>query len=339
MLLAILALSLPNQMSAQQYQILELRPLSGYSQSSAVSINEFGDVAGASSNGDLFSSQGTTWADGTSRSLGFMAKGTYCSAADINNLGVAVGSANSGDPRPLAAVFGGRQAVSVSKGAFNSHAVHISDSGVITGNYTKGTALWQPAIWTPDARKEGRYQQVLLPAYPDSLDNSVFNANESGEAVGFVASASLGQRASIWSNDRRHSISILDQIGNEYGSIANAINEGSQVVGTIFVGNGPLPAMWDLSSQRSFELPLPVGDQTGRATDINDLGDVVGQVGLEDRPVAWIGNEIVDLNIASDSESQGWILLNATRINNSGWIVGDGLYQGQARGFVLKPLQ
>jgi len=43
-----------------------------------------------------------------------------------------------------------------------------------------------------------------------------------------------------------------------------------------------------------------------------------------------------DLNTLLPSDS-GWILSNATAINNVGQIVGPGSYQGATRGFVLTP--
>jgi hypothetical protein len=38
------------------------------------------------------------------------------------------------------------------------------------------------------------------------------------------------------------------------------------------------------------------------------------------------------------SSGDGWVLTNASDVNDRGQIVGQGLYQGQLRGFLLTPV-
>lgn len=75
------------------------------------------------------------------------------------------------------------------------------------------------------------------------------------------------------------------------------------------------------------------------AEDVNSAGVVVG--GAKDsagvsRAVRWSGGSIVDLNTEIPAGS-GWQLQSAAAINDNGWIVGSGVYNGVDRGFLLIP--
>ena len=98
---------------------------------------------------------------------------------------------------------------------------------------------------------------------------------------------------------------------------------------------------------------LKTTDAKSRALSVNDFGEVVGWSGTSE----WNGTGTVTTSKAFVSRGigvyapvslndkhfvhglTGWDLAVASSINNQGWIVGIGLKNGQARGFLLRKLQ
>jgi uncharacterized membrane protein len=81
-------------------------------------------------------------------------------------------------------------------------------------------------------------------------------------------------------------------------------------------------------------LPSLPGAQESRAESINDAGQIVGTSG--GRAVLWQNGRILDLNAHLPKDS-GWVLKDATAINNHGWIVGRGTREGIPFVFLLTP--
>ncbi|MFO0909973.1 MAG: PEP-CTERM sorting domain-containing protein [Isosphaeraceae bacterium] len=82
------------------------------------------------------------------------------------------------------------------------------------------------------------------------------------------------------------------------------------------------------------------GTTSSVAYGINNLNQVVGSAsdaaGFSRAFLYTDAAGLVDLNSLID-RSSGWVLTSAHGINDSGQIVGNGLFQGQARAFVLTP--
>lgn len=77
------------------------------------------------------------------------------------------------------------------------------------------------------------------------------------------------------------------------------------------------------------------------ALGINNAGQVVGRYGNasgNERAFTTINGEMTDLNTVIALNS-GWLLLDATDINNSGYIVGSGVTSsGRIHAFLLTPV-
>ena len=84
---------------------------------------------------------------------------------------------------------------------------------------------------------------------------------------------------------------------------------------------------------------------SGDAAAINDAGSVVGTArshgpdGQVLRAYLWRRGEIVDLNDRVAQGGEGWVLEQATSINNRGEIVGHGTHDGKSAAFRLTPLK
>jgi probable HAF family extracellular repeat protein len=121
-------------------------------------------------------------------------------------------------------------------------------------------------------------------------------------------------------------------------SSAQDLNARGQVVGVSSTsGQTNLhPFLWDHGVMRDLGT---LGGNYGTALGINNLGQVVGTSNLPSNQAhAFIYSEgrMIDLNnmIAPDS---GWILYQASAINNSGQIVGVGRIGNQTHAFLLTP--
>ena len=73
---------------------------------------------------------------------------------------------------------------------------------------------------------------------------------------------------------------------------------------------------------------------------INDNGDVVGASLLANRngqdAFLYSDDRMIDLNTLLSADS-GWQLFDARGINNSGWITGTGIINGQQHAYILRP--
>jgi probable HAF family extracellular repeat protein len=72
---------------------------------------------------------------------------------------------------------------------------------------------------------------------------------------------------------------------------------------------------------------------------INNAGQVVGYAELADGSLhafLWSGGSMRDLNSLIPANS-GWVLEDATGVNDAGQICGDGTHKGKTRAFLLTP--
>lgn len=170
--------------------------------------------------------------------------------------------------------------------------------------------------------------------------------NAAGVAVGSTSVDSI-DKAAVFQND----VTILDlqgvplpppPRGGSFSSRASSINTGSQIVGNIqLVSGSPFRTSWAFLHAQGAATPLKgLGGFETTANDINDLGIIVGSATTAEgatHAVIFEGTTAVDLNTRITSGGDGWVLDSAKALNNAGEIVGQGLKNGQARAFLLKP--
>lgn len=135
----------------------------------------------------------------------------------------------------------------------------------------------------------------------------------------------------------------LGALSPDDNSIANDINEKSQVVGSSsrqrLIGEKRDPPrhafLWERG--RMSDLGALPNAENSEADAINNHGAIVGKSG--GRAVLWKNGRIRDLNDLIPKDS-GWTLVEAHDINDKGQIVGDGRKGdgGELRAFLLTPV-
>lgn len=119
-------------------------------------------------------------------------------------------------------------------------------------------------------------------------------------------------------------------------SYVAALNDKGQVVGEGDIRKDVSHALlW--SGGKVIDLGALPGQKQSSASNINNLGDIVGHSGSEKQhSFLWRNGHMYDLNQLIPRGS-GWVLEMATSINDRGQIVGHGTYRGKNGAFLLSP--
>lgn len=317
--------------AAQQYAVTRLGVLPGDKVSVAYGINESGQVVGFSGGGFDFGRKAVVWNGGVITPLAHLSGKTYSTAFGINDAGTIAGfsSLGSNGGTDSAAVRWSApdapQDILPGTGAFASG---INASGQITGTYHSATSF-HPYIWQEGAGS------TTLATTDSSYTAGVANAiNAAGQVAGHQKGAFTAFRGVRWTG-APHEIVLADGFDNAQ---ALGINVHGHVVGGIWNAAGDNRAfVWSGAGSAQ---ALPLGDLSdASALAINDAGQIVGEIFDNDRSVArhaalWEAGVAYDLNDLIHPAS-GWELTAAWGINESGQIVGHGVYNGQIEAFLL----
>jgi probable HAF family extracellular repeat protein len=162
--------------------------------------------------------------------------------------------------------------------------------------------------------------------------------NDLNIIAGTSDTASGGSHAALWAVSSKGTVSFLD-LGTLGGtsSQAEAINDLLEVVGSSDTATGTDAFLW---IGKMFDLGN-LGGSFAVANSINNLSVVVGSsntAGDTDvHAFIWTAKKgLVDLNKLIPANS-GWDLQVASSINDSGTIVGAGLFNGASHAFILSP--
>lgn len=219
-------------------------------------------------------------------------------------------------------------------------AAAIAPAGAIAGTVNGAPVILRGAELTPLSVPEGFgfFEPLAL--------------NDAGQAAGVARIDPVpdrSQRAAIVSQDG-DAIVLAAAPGGDT-SAAAAINASGHVAGgPAGLGMHATPGAgrafrYDLSTGETLDLGILPGYTHSRATGIDGAGRVIGVAwgATTDQPFqsAWVWDEtsgMVDLN-SLVPPGAGWLLSDAHGINDTGWIVGQGGFMGQRRGFLLVPVE
>jgi uncharacterized membrane protein len=304
-------------------QVIDLGPLNNY-YTQATSINDNGHVVGGGATACLFDSSGG-WAN---KNLGVLGSGDASRALSINNSGQIVGYAYNrpgvatGTWYARACLFDstghGANKDLGTLGGTTSVAYSINNNGQIVGEADNSSNFSRACLFD----STGRGANINLGS------GYAYSINNNGRIVGSSSGGAV----------------IFDSTGgganiNLGTGTAYSINNNGQIVGSS--GSG-IACIYDPTGGKANISLGALGGSWSSANSINDLGQIAGYAynGSGNQRACLFdptghGNNI-DLNTLI-APSSGWVLTNATCINNNGWIAGYGTHNGNYFGFVLTP--
>jgi len=336
--------SLAAAMDAPKYTVTDLGAIPDNTDSGAFAINNSAQVVGELYNRFPAPTMAFLYENGTMTELGVVPGGENSSANGINETAQIVG-------RSYVTDLGSHRAFLYENGTMtnlgtlpnpgpfgSSEAYDINDSGQVVGysntmeGSTDGLARARGFVY------EGGSMIDLGTLGITNGGSRARAINNSGQIVGEVESPS--NTAFLYENG------TMTDLGKRIGalsSIAMDINDSGQIVGGMRSSSDQREAhafLYDTDGSATDLGTLP-GRNHSVAKAINSSGQVVGLSSLDQSesfaPFLYSGGAMTNLNdlILADS---GWVLIDATDINDSGMIVGWGINpNGDQRAFLLTP--
>jgi probable HAF family extracellular repeat protein len=250
----------------------------------------------------------------------------------------------------------------------NSEAWHINDSGVAVGRAFNSTTEGRAVLWENGQIKNVGGEYLKTPY------SEAWSINNLGRVVGEAGAADQQAKAFLYDNTT-NKVTDIDAAGRQdpahpvfpyQYSEAMGINDHGQVVGWSYRTTDPDPegkAFLYEKGADGTEAVVPLepldGDPYSRARDIDESGRIVGwSRGTEGNgreqfsATIWEDGTVKDLNdlipansrwrLTGDGKIEGWKLVDAYAINESGQIVGSGYKDGndaanQIQAFLLTP--
>jgi probable HAF family extracellular repeat protein len=203
----------------------------------------------------------------------------------------------------------------------------LADNGLATGLSRNAAGVFRPFI----------YDGTMREMTSEAVQIHANGINIHGHVTGSARTSGVNGHAYFFDGTTMHDLgSILGPSSGE------AINDNDWIAGLSHYDDnnpGTRPVVWDGTTLHDIG---NFGGQFGRAWDINNLNQVVGDADLPGLLGAraffyTVGGGRVDLNTRIDPAS-GWILSHARGINDAGMITGMGMRNGVAHGYLLTPV-
>lgn len=209
------------------------------------------------------------------------------------------------------------------------NAAAINDFGVVVGTTQPGACCATQAF----IYKNGAMSLIGTLGGASSSANAI---NNLGQVVGVSDTRThFYQHAFLYTS---HHLFDLGTLGGTYSS-ASAINDRGQIVGESTLPNLASHAFL-YSGGRMHDLGT-LGSTFSRAYGINNFGQVVGLSSTAadptEIPFLYTNGKMVAVNALPGVKESGWVLFDATAINNLGQIVGRGSFNGQQHAYLLTP--
>lgn len=276
----------------------------------AWAINDAGQIAGWSYNAQGDPS-GFLWQNGAITEL--PAFGSESQAYGLNESGLIVGSAITGEDRHAVTWRDGVLTDIGVTAAGRSEAYAVNDSGVIAGKARMANGDSHAVIFT----SAGITDLGTLGG-----ETSVANAiNEQGIIAGMAVATDGSQRAVMWQDGVITDLGTLGGLNAE----AYAINDAGQIVGVSQLPDGANHAtLW-----QNGEI-IDLGDFNGQETEargINNSGVIVGNAMMPENGIAaisWVDGQIVELPTPGGKRNRAFAINNNGEIAGASQVAGEG---------------
>jgi probable HAF family extracellular repeat protein len=325
---------------AQRYRLEPLSIVSEQLDVFATGINKHNQVVGyiIDPHGD---SHAVRWDEGVTLLPSLSAEGGSSEAYRINDGGWIVGKGLTADGFMHATLWRGDQVTDLGtlSGQGASFAQDVSESGVVVGS--SDAAVGQSAFRWTEATGLEDYGNTDPPF---RLAVGGFNGvNNQGLMVGTLYVFGSPYHAA-YARAGDTGLTDLSPPGRESLGMALAVNDAGTMVGYHSSEASGNPQAAIFHDDGSMDFLGALGLEESWAQDVNGPGVIVGRAfsfapGGDLIPKAFVYrdgqmHDLLELAVNGDD----WLLIEAAGINDGGWIVGRGVFQGQVRGYVAIPV-
>ncbi len=298
----------PSATATAAYAVRDVGPSEGAA--TAKDVNLSGSVVGIATGAES-AEEAFVWVGGSARRLGGRA------AHAVNDLGDV-----AGDSGGVAYVWEKGVPIALTYGS----ARGVNNVGDVVGEAVMGPGALRAFLW-----RAGQFFD--LGSLGGEL-SAAYQVNDAGLVAGWAETDAGDIHAFLWGEG------VMEDLGTLGGcaSMAYGLNDLDQVVGYARTADGLDRAfLWDRQGGMR-DLGTLGGYSVAYAAD-ND-GRVVGESATAGHGVhafLWRDGRMLDLNDLLPADS-GWELVRALGINDAGQIVGEGLFRGTKRAFLLAPV-
>lgn len=322
-----------------QYKIIDLGVVSGDVASQGVAMSTNGQYIAGRSLGSQY--HATVWTSaGTVTALPQLAGHNYAEAYGVNDSGAAAGTvaltASGTSPLPVIWQNGTVQQLALPTGQTLGRAYAINNAGTVVGAVNSDIYERAAIFGTTSS------QIITATTSNGSYMSYAYGINDSGLVVGGgIDPSNAAVNVGLVYDSATGSMTSVGYTDGTNGSIAFAVSNSGYVVGASMYNQGSgVPFIW--SAATGIEaIALPTGASSAYAHGVNDEGWVVGVgSGIYAVPFLAEGGTTYTLQQLLGANT-GWNLStntssSAMAIDDSGTIIGTGIYNGQTHAFEME---
>jgi probable HAF family extracellular repeat protein len=334
----VLCLSVSGALAQTKYKIIHIPTAKG-STSSALGLNENGQVVGYSFQGEDYQTFLYVYPSGKIGDIGSLG-GKLKAACAINDSGAIAGYSQDSNGNLQAFSYTEKSGI-ISLGTFDggstSEAFGINDNNQIVGDSATANVAHRPFLYSGKLQDLGIGTSEAADAF-----ETAYGISESGIAVGRYDSGNGIFHGFQWSNGQVKDLGTLG--GSNSEALAISKRTSSLIAGDSDTGNGPTHACaW--SNGNPTDLGVLSGfDKASFARAVNRANHVVGDSDSDDQKRAFLyfNNHLYELDqLVVNLDEAGFASLDiAYGINDKEWICGCGTTKdGETHAFLAIPVE